>query len=334
VRRPVSAASACFAAAFAAFAVPAVFAVLAAFAVFAAPAVSAQEVPAPDGGFYLLPRTVYVGDPGRLVLPLDAAFSGIGGVVLDRPEQLPPAGDLVISRVEIENRGGQARLLVDFTAYVPGAAAFPPIKAGSFVFSGLRADIASILDAGPPENSRVLSPYAPPVPAPGTMGIIYASALGIAALILGGAALGIWGLPWLSRYRRFLKRRQMIRGLLRELRQLRALIAGDALAGGPVLDRLNGELRRFLEIFIHCPCASMVPGEFLSLGGPGGEYGPFLGGLFGRCDRLRFGGIQAGGEVLAILDEVQGFAETCEKEEAAKASGGRATPKLDPQFGE
>jgi hypothetical protein len=306
VRRPFFAAFACFAAA---LAVPAVF---------------AQDVPVSDSRYYLLPRTVYVGDPGRLVLPLDAAFSGAGGVVLDRPEQLPPDGDLVISRAEIENRGGQARLLVDFAAYVPGAVEFPVIKIGSFVFSGLRADIASILDAGPPENSRVLSPYAPPVPAPGTMEIIYAFALGIAALILGGAALGIWGLPWLSRYRQLRKRRQMVHGLLRELKQLRALLAGDAPAESLVLDRLNGELRRFLEFFIRCPCASMVPGEFLSLCGPGGEYGPFLGGLFGRCDRLRFGGIRAGrGEVLAILDEVQGFAETCENEEDTKVSGGR-----------
>ncbi|MDR0451767.1 MAG: hypothetical protein LBH15_01830 [Treponema sp.] len=308
MRRPLLAALACLAAA------------------LAAPAILAQGGPVPDDRFYLLPQTVYVGDPGRLVLPLDTAFSGAGGLVLDRPEQLPPGGDLVISRVEIENRGGQARLLVDFTSYVPGPVAFPPVKAGPFVFPGIAVNIASILDAGPPENSRVLSPYAPPVPAPGTMGIIYACALGIAALILGGAALGIWGLPWLSRYRRSLKRRRMIRGLLRELKRLRAMLAGNAPDGGPVLDRLNGELRRFLEFFTRRPCASMVPGEFLSLGGPGGEYGPFLSGLFSRCDRLRFGGVPAGGgEALAILDEVQRFAETCEKAEEAGPSGDRAS---------
>jgi hypothetical protein len=305
------------------------FAVLACFAaVFAAPGVFAQDSPAPDGRFYLLPQTLYVGDPGRLVLPLGTIFYP-GRLVLDRPEQLPPGGDLVISRVEIENRGGGARLLVDFIAYVPGAVAFPPIKAGPFVFPGFEVTIASILDAGPPEKSSVLSPYAPPVPAPGTMEIIYACTLGIILLILGSAALGVWGLPWLSRCRRFRKRRKMIRGLSRELRQMQALLAGDVSAGGLVLDRLNGKLRRFLEFFIHYPCASMVPGEFLSLGGQGGEYGPFLSGLFDRCDRLRFGGIKTGsGEVLAILGEVQGFAETCEKEEAAaaKASGGQPSP--------
>jgi hypothetical protein len=59
----------------------------------------------------------------------------------------------------------------------------------------------------------------------------------------------------------------------------------------------------------------MVPWEFLSLTGPGGEYGSFLSGLFGRCDRLRFGGGEAGAdEALIILDEVQGFAEACETE--------------------
>jgi hypothetical protein len=176
-------------------------------------------------------------------------------------------------------------------------------------------NIASILDAGPPENSRVLSPYAPPVPVPGTMGIIYAFALGIVVLIMGSAVLGIWGFPWFSRRRRLLKRRRMIRGLFLTVKQLRAALAGDSPACGAVLDRLNGELRHFLEFFTGCPCASMAPGEFLSLTGPGVEYGPFLSGLFGRCDRLRFGGARAcAGEVLTILDEVQGFAETCETE--------------------
>jgi hypothetical protein len=288
-----------------------VFAGLVCFA--AAPAVFAQDGSMPQDRYYLLPQTVYVGDAGRLALPLGTTFSGVGGVVLDRPEQLPAGGDLVISRVEIENRGGQARLLVDFTAYVPGTVAFPPIKIGSFVFPGLEVNIASILDAGPPENSRVLSPYAPPVPVPGTMGIIYAFALGIVVLVPGCAALGIWGLPWFFRRRRLLKRRRMIRCLSRTVKQLRAALAGDSPACGAVLDRLNGELRRFLEFLTGCPCASMVPGEFLSLAGPGGEYGSFLSGLFGRCDRLRFGGGEAGAdEALAILDEVQGFAEACE----------------------
>ncbi|MDR2053394.1 MAG: hypothetical protein LBP80_08265 [Treponema sp.] len=311
---------------------------LACFARLAAvSAVFARDASEPRDPYYLLPQTVYVGDTGRLALPLGTAFSGAGNVVLDRPEQLPPGGgDLVISRVEIENRGGRARLLVDFTAYVPGTVAFPPIKIGSFVFPDLEVNIASILDAGSPENSRVLSPYAPPVPVPGTMELIYTFVLGIVVLIMGSAALGIWGLPWFFRRRRLLERRRMIRGLSRTVRQLRAALAGDSLAGGEVLDRLNGELRRFLEFFTGRPCVSMTPGEFLSLAGPGGEYGPFLSGLFGRCDRLRFDGGQAGsGEVLTILDEVLGFAETCEKgekteggEEAAAgvSGGGGLTP--------
>lgn len=294
-----------------------VFAIFACF--IAAPALFAQDGSRPRDLYYLLPQTVYVGDAGRLVLPLGATFSGVGGTVLDRPEQLPPGGDLVISRIEIENRGGQARLLVDFTAYVPGTVTFPPITVGSFVFPGIEVNIASILDAGPPENSRVLSPYAPPVPVPGTMGIIYAFALAIVILILGSAALGIWGFPWFFRWRRLLKRRRMIRNLSRTVRQLRAALAGDSPACGAVLDRLNGELRHFLEFFTGCPCASMVPGEFLSLTGPGGEYGPFLSGLFGSCDRLRFGGAEApAGEVLTMLDEVQVFAASCEKEGKAE----------------
>jgi hypothetical protein len=100
---------------FAAFA-PAILVFAALVDFTAASALFAQDGSRPQDLYYLLPQTVYVGDAARLVLPLGTTFSGVGGAVLDRPEQLPPGGDLVISRVEIENRGGQARLLVDLTA--------------------------------------------------------------------------------------------------------------------------------------------------------------------------------------------------------------------------
>jgi hypothetical protein len=264
-----------------------------------------------------------VGDSGRLVLPLGTAFSGVRGIVQASPEQLPKTGDLVISRIEIENIRGRARLLVDFTAYVPGTIQFPPIEIAPFVFPGIEVTIASILDTDP--GAMVLSPYAPPVPVPGTMGIIYASALGIFVLILLSAALGIWGFPWFRRYRERLQKRRMIRGLSRTVKQLRSLLARDNEAGGTALDRLNGELRRFLEFFTGRPCSSMVPREFLSLTGPDGR-GPFLSGLFSRCDRLRFGAPPAGGaevcaEALAILEEVQGFAEAYDSEESVQGEG-------------
>jgi hypothetical protein len=298
----------------------------------------AENASEPPDSAYLLPQTVYVGDTGRLVVPLDAAFSAAGNMTLDRPEQLPSPGDLVISRVTLENRGGRARLLVDFTAYVPGPIALLPVKIGPYVFSGLEVHIASILDADTLENSSVLSPYAPPLPVPGTMGIIYAFTLGIIFLVLGSVFLRAWGLPWFLRFRELLKRRRMIRFLFRSVGELRELLAGDDRAGGAALDRLNGDLRRFLEFFTRQPCTSMAPGEFLSLAGPGGKYGLFLNGLFGRCDGLRFGGGEvSSGEALAILDEVQDFAAAYAKEEeAAAALAGGQTPHTgtDPSRGD
>jgi hypothetical protein len=81
----------------------------------------------------------------------------------------------------------------------------------------------------------------------------------------------------------------------------------------------------------------MAPGEFLSLSGPGGKYGLFLSGLFGRCDRLRFGGGGvSSGEALAILDEVQDFAAAFakEEEEAALAGGQAPSTGTDPLAGD
>ncbi|GHV88277.1 hypothetical protein AGMMS50267_06370 [Spirochaetia bacterium] len=298
---------------------------------FSVPGGFAQENNAMPDTAYLIPQTVFVGDGGRLVLPLGSGFAEVEGEVLDDPDMLPRARDIVISRIELENRGQMARtgkaeprLLIDFIAYTPGFIELPPIKIAGFTFTELQVGIASILEAE--GNSRVLSPPAPPLAVPGTMEMIYGAVFGIIILILGGIFFGIRGVPVLRRYGIRRRRRRMIRSMLRLLKQLRDAVPVPGIPGADVagaeqtaaaLDRLNGEFRRFLEFITGEACTVMVPQEFLTLPPPGlpvaegsdDQYGgPFLCAVFLRCDTLRFGSRQPKREQLtALLDDVEGF---------------------------
>jgi len=84
--------------------------------------------PFQTGAAYLLPQTIFVGDAGRLVVPLGPVFASIEPFVLETPGKLPETPDLVIRRIELERRGAGARLLIDFIPYAPGNLAFPPLE--------------------------------------------------------------------------------------------------------------------------------------------------------------------------------------------------------------
>ncbi|MCL2318550.1 MAG: hypothetical protein FWC45_00570, partial [Treponema sp.] len=78
---------------------------------FAAPMAEAQSGPGPAKTEtpYLLPQTIFVGDSGRLVVPLGQAFSGTEPFVLDTPGSLPGTPQLVIRRIELERRNTGSR---------------------------------------------------------------------------------------------------------------------------------------------------------------------------------------------------------------------------------
>jgi hypothetical protein len=282
----------------------------------------------------LIPRLVYVGDPARLVMELGPGFSGIPGEVIDDPLLLPAARDLVISRVELENRQGRVRLLVDFTAYAPGRRELPPIRVGALVFSTLEVQIASILDAetagdrraGAAGSNRVLSPPAPPLTAPGTMAVIYGAVVTL-ILLMGGIAAGRRSAPLIRRRLEQRRRRKRFRALERLLRQLAETLDGG---GGTreVLERLNREFRVFLVFLTGAACLTMVPGEFEALPDPGGTAddgfgGPWLCRFFRRADTLRFrGGEAAVAEAAELLEETRRFlAAVALRENAALRDG-------------
>jgi hypothetical protein len=298
--------------------------------------VVAETAAAQEDGSYQVPQTVFVGDPGQLVVPLKVPAAGVTPAVLS-PADLPPVEDLVISRIELENRGESPRLLITFKAYAPGRYRLPPVAIGSFTFSDLEITIASILEVG--EYPRVLAESAPPLAAPGTMVMIYGAVLGLILAVLALAALNFWGIPGFKRYREIWRRRRAFRSMVNLLKQLRVQLDKDGSAGAAVLDSFTGEFRIFLELVTGINCRTVTSDEFFRLpplplpegaavpgtgveAAPGSRnIGPFLSDLFRRCDALRFGGWNAEpSDIHAILDQARAFIADLEEANVSPAA--------------
>ena len=288
-------------------------------------------------GVYLIPQTIYVGDHGRLVLPLGAAYGGMEPLVITEKNLLPSSPDLVISRIEIDRKTGAPRLLVDFQAYAPGLLRLPVLKIGNQEFSALNVRISSILD-GEGGGDMVLSDPAPPMAVPGTLVIVYGSIIAVIFLLFIVLYLGIWGIPYFRASRKWRYRKLALRALQRSLHKMKHSIAKNGVPAGKgndLLADLSREFRKFLRLISGANCLTMVPKEFLSLPAlmksgeeRGGElyimHNPdILYGIFKQCDDLRFSGTSPGKTaVLSVLDEIQRFADAFESFEKDRTGGG------------
>ena len=266
-------------------------------------------------GPYTIPQTIFVGDRGRLALPLGSAFSGVEPTVIQGP-LLPRSRDLVISRVELERRGTAVMLLVDFQAYAPGLLSLPPLEIASHTFAGLEVTISSILPVEP--QGMVLSAPAEPLAAPGTAALIYGAILGLLLLFLAMTLGSVWGRTRLRSFAERLKRQRVIRAMMRTLKRLRSVPSG---ADMEIPETLSRDFRALLGMLTGQNCQAMVPSEFLSLDGLGfgATPGPeALADLFRRCDALRFSGQGMDREaVFALLDEFKaltGLLDAAERE--------------------
>jgi hypothetical protein len=272
---------------------------------------------------YLVPQTIFVGDKGRLVVPLGQAFMAAEAFVRSASGELPETADLAITRIEMENRNGSPRLLIDFIPYAPGVLALPalkiPVPGGEpLELSGLKVTAASILAPG----ETALSPPASPLPAPGTGLIIYGTAAGILIVLFLSLGLSVWGRRNFAFFWARFKRRRLLRIMARFLRRLDAESrAGKTKSPGEYLSMLSGQFREFLSLFTGTDCRPLTAGEFLTLS----FYGDFLCAFFRRCDRLRFSGNGIERRDLAAeLEEVRSFIGILVQAEAERPRTGEA----------
>jgi hypothetical protein len=274
---------------------------------------------------YLIPQTLYVGDSGRLVLPLGAAYAEIEGIVITEKNLLPASAELVISRMEIDTKTDVPRLLVDFRSYVPGLLELPTLNVGSYQFTDLKVQISSILEE---DRDRVLSAAEPSMAVPGTIVFVYGSIFGLIFFLLAAFLFGFRGIPairvfLLRRHRRF-----VLRTFKRSIQKIRNAITKNDLCNNEYLAQLSHDFRSFLFFFTKLNCFTMVPKEFLQLSKmmhlnelKGGEIFIFeqtetLFDIFKHCDDLRFSGtVYKKESVFQLLDRMSIFAAEFESYE-------------------
>jgi hypothetical protein len=272
---------------------------------------------------YLIPRTIFVGDRGRLVVPLGPAFIAAEPFVRSAPEELPETADLVITRIELERWNGNARLSIDFIPYAPGILSLPalaiPVPGGNTLeLAGLTAAVASVLAP----REAALSAPAPPLSAPGTGVIIYGTSAGILLVLFLAIGITVWSRRnFASLWERF-RRRRLLRTMARFLRRMDAeSLSGKNKSPAEFFSLLSGQFREFLSFFTGTDCRPLTAGEFLSFP----FYPELLCAFFRRCDRIRFsgGGIERR-DLAAALGEVRSFVNMLVKAEAAGPSAGEA----------
>jgi hypothetical protein len=273
---------------------------------------------AQEGAPYLIPQTIYVGDRGRLVVPLGQAFMGAQPFVHTDRDEVPGAADMVLSRIELEHRNGNARLSIDFIPYASGILLLPslaiPVPGGEpLELKGLSVTVASILTPG----EAALSNPAPPMAAPGTSLIIYGTAAGILFFLFLAIGVTVWGRRNFASLWETFRRQRLLRSMARFLRSLNAeSLIDKKRTQGEFLSILSGEFREFLSLFTGINCRSLTAGEFLGLD----FYSGFLCAFFRRCDTLRFSGRDIERkDFQAILEEVRSFIETLDRAEKERA---------------
>jgi len=175
---------------------------------------------------YLVPQTIFVGDSGRLVVPLGRAFSRINPFILDAQEKLPETPELLIRRLELERRsgGGGTRLLIDFIPYAAGVLTLPDLEILSqgegtepLVLSGLEIQVASILN---PSQMSLSGPVAP-IAVPGTGLLIYGTIIIFILLLCLGIGISLWGRRHFKDLLELFRRRRLIGAMAKFLRCLR-----------------------------------------------------------------------------------------------------------------
>jgi hypothetical protein len=222
--------------------------------------------------------------------------------------------------VELERRAGpEYRLFVDFTAYTPGSLVLPELKiwAGDsiLVFSNIIINIASILTG----DALILGSPAPPLTVPGTSFLVYGVMALFFCLILAGLGLRFRGMEKIAGLLARSRRRRLLRGMEKLLHHLRNSLTDDASEAEVLRDAVR-EFRTVLTVFTGVYCGSLTAGEFRRVSLPFGSdeilSGPYLCGIFRRCDALRFSGTCIPRqETMNLLEDIRGFIDALSREE-------------------
>jgi hypothetical protein len=274
------------------------------------------DLSAQDSGAYLIPRQIYVGDPAIFVLPLPAAAQNYNDFILTAKsldaDFLPQDPNIDFHKITLERRTTGSRLVIEFTAFATGILEFPAIEIGGEYFEGLSILVHSLIDGN---STPVLSISASSLAMPGTAVMLYASMAIIVFLILFIIWFVVKGRIILRELRKKLKRRRLFVSIKKtEKRLQKAIIKGTDKR--LILDIISDEFKNFLSVLTNNNCRAMTAREFANqfeLLPP--EYSiaqknnsAFLGKFFGKCDEMRFSGINIDSkDIILLLDDMRYF---------------------------
>ena len=265
---------------------------------------------AQDGGAVLIPRVVYVGDQATLILPLPAAYQDADDIILSG-RLLPSDANIDFHRIVLERRMSGSRLLIEFTAFMPGLLELPVIEIENMIFGDLTVTISSVIDG---RSILELSRPASSLAMPGTALMLYGTISVIALLILLLVWFAVKGHRYLQRWINKWKRRRYFSAIRKtEKRLFRALSRGEDQRD--ILDKLSGEFRIFLSFITGINCRAMTASEFARNFEKLPEFEPrFLKSFFRRCDEIRFSGENIKSEdIFKLLDDMHTYLLTLEK---------------------
>ena len=283
---------------------------------------------------YIIPRIIFTGDPAVLILPLNNSTNNAASkdiILTPISPGFPSHSDIDFHRIILEQRAGGRRLMVEFTAYVPGILEFPVIEIGEIRFSDLSVTVNSLLDN---RSSHVLSGPASLLAMPGTAFMLYGTIAGMVLVIL----LSIWfvfkGRIVIHNLLKKWKRRMLFSSMKKtEKRLSKSVLNGEN--SRLVLDNLSEQFRIFLSVLTGENCCTMTAGEFEKLSlhvvlatiTQNKDISPsFLHDFFRDCDDLRFSGIDAASQdifyLLACLRRFINAAENAEREKTKKTLPG------------
>ncbi|MDR0302298.1 MAG: hypothetical protein LBI04_08325 [Treponema sp.] len=276
---------------------------------------------AQNNGAILMPKVVYAGDPAILVLPLPASISNSEDVILTSlSPNIPKDDNIDFHRIVLERRVTGSRLLIEFTAFVPGFLKLPVIEIGGEYFTGLSVTINSVIDTRLPLE---LSGHASSLAMPGTAVMLYGTMAAIVFILLlilwfiirGRTFLKIWTEKW-KRRRLFTFTKNMEKRLQKAL-----LKGGDKRV---ILDKISVTFRDFLSILTDVNCHTMTAREFKNpafnnLPAKIKPDGAFLEDFFRRCDKLRFSGEDVNAhDISTMLDDMCNYIEILYLQEKEK----------------
>jgi hypothetical protein len=260
---------------------------------------------------YTIPRKIYVGDKAVFILPLQGASQNLEDIALTHLSSNFPSHEYIdFHRIILEQRTGASRLVIEFTAFVPGFIELPAIEIGGNRFSGLSVTVDSVIDNS---ASLTLSGPAPALAMPGTALLFYGTISALIFLILFTIWFILKGRAFFNKYGEIIRRWKLFHSMkLMEKRFQKSILKGEDTR--IILDKISDQFRLFLSSLTGNNCRSMTAREF--------ETHPFhaklepslLKNFFQSCDELRFSGSGINTQdILNLLADLRGFIRALEE---------------------